>query len=127
MPLAPLLWVFFQMLLSFELCSGSMGLDLVPMSRVLQLLLIWGVDVVSFGCQNVSFCMLLASIWQGHSEAQEGRPWGPGSDFWRFGVDVGTAFWFFWQTLQQHMCFVVLVSRARFSMISGSEFRMLGL
>ena len=63
------------------------------MSRVLRLAVILRGDVVSFGAQNVSFGMPVASAlapWgdrraiQGHLGAQEGRPWSPGLDVCRF-------------------------------------------
>ena len=64
-------------------------LDVVLMSRVLQLTVIWGADIVSLVPQNVSFGMPVASTlapW-GIIERCRGtwehknRDWGPGLDF----------------------------------------------
>ena len=66
MPPAPLLWLVVCWML-FEISLPKCVLvrwclDTVSTSRVLQCTVIWGADVVSFGAENVSFGMLVASI-----------------------------------------------------------------
>ena len=106
-------------------------LDAVSTSSVSQFMVIWGVDVVSFGTENMSFGMLVAptltrwgpiGLFRGileHKKSDVGIQAGISLDF---GWPSGPHFESFWRTLEQHMClFVMCVYRLRFSMTSGSE------
>ena len=81
----------------------------VSMSRVLQLTVISGADVVSFGVQNMSFGMVVVvtlAPW-----GTIGRSRGTWVHVWEFLANFGATYVFFF----------MLVSRSRFSMILGSE------
>ena len=79
MPPAPLLWPFGLLFVGYFFTNFSAQmcvlvrwcLDAVSTSRVFQFTVNWGADVVKFGAQNVSVCMLVASNL---------APWGPSSD-----------------------------------------------
>ena len=64
---------------------------------------------------------------QGHLGAQERRSWGPGFDFYRFGVDFGTSFWeLFGDLWQTFVFFSMLVSRSLLLTILGLNLDVLG-
>ena len=94
--------------------------------------MIWGAGVVIVGAQNMSIGISVVSILaplgshraiKGRLGVEEGRPWGPGLDFYRCCMEFGTACWKFLANFGATMCFLfMLVSRSRFLlMISGSE------
>ena len=106
------------------------------MSCVLQLTVILSADVVSFGAQNVSSGMLVASTlapwgtiersrgtWE-HKKGDLGiKAWISVDSGWTSGPHFDC----FWQLLEQQMCFLFCVLQLTFLMIPGSESGCLGM